>query len=393
MRIRKIIVGLVLFLSASLNAHAEGLALGGANLEDRIAALESLVFQLQSQINDYGAAIANNAQGVSGNSAAIANNAQGVSGNSAAISAADNVLQFASVVYGDLNGVTGPHFIIEGANVHVRSGAGSTGEGCFAGNATDPECGNRTGLGNLIVGYNEPRPSSWDPEYRCASDPDAQDPETGRSICVRRDGAHHLVVGQGNNFVGHGGTVMGLFNEAKGSHTTVTGGRENTASGPYASVSGGVQNNASRSSSSVSGGWGNRADGAASSVSGGENNVASGFISSVVAGQQNIASGSFSAVSGGNFNTAGGEAATVGGGNGNSAGGPWSTVSGGEANQANNFGSVVSGGRANASQGEISAVSGGSNNVAWGRSTSISGGVDKQAHTEGCTVGDNGADC
>jgi len=354
MIIRKSVLGIVLCGLLSMNASANGLALGKAELENRIAALESLVIELQAQIDSNA-----------------------------------NKLQHVSVTDGDLNGVAGPHFIIEGANVHVRSGADSTGEGCNAFTAID--CPTRTGLGNLIIGYNEPRPPGWDPTGLCASDPDAQD-EFGRSICTRREGAHHLVVGVGNNFVGHGGTVLGLFNEVKGSHATVTGGRENAAA-QYASVSGGVRNVASTSLSSVSGGWGNRADGVASSVAGGEYSVASGYISSVAAGQQNIASGSFSAVSGGNFNTAGGEAATVGGGNGNSAGGPWSTVSGGEANQANSFGSVVSGGRANASQGDISAVSGGFNNVAWGRSTSISGGVDKQAHAEGCTVGDNGADC
>ena len=364
MRIKKTILGLIAFGFTSLTAHADGLGLGNADLEARIATLESLVIQLQAQID----------------------------GNASAITATEDTLQYVSVIDGELNGVVGPHFIIEGANVHVRSGAGTTGEGCNAFNAVD--CPTRTGLGNLIVGYNETRPLVWDPTGLCASDPDAQDPEkNGRSICTRRDGAHHLVVGQGNNFVGHGGAVMGLFNEAKGSHTTVTGGRENSASGPYSSVAGGVQNIASSSLSSVSGGWGNRADGAASSVSGGENNVASGESSSVAAGQQNIASGSFSAVSGGNFNTAGGEAATVGGGNGNSAGGPWSTVSGGEANQANSFGSVVSGGRANAAQGDISAVSGGFENEAWGLSTSISGGKNKKAITEGCTVGDSGADC
>ena len=101
MRIQKIILGLILCGSASLNAYAEGNSLGNSELNERIAALE-------------------------------------------------RILQYVTVVEGEINGVAGPHLIIEGVNVHVRSGAGSTGEGCSAGNATD--CSTRTGLGNLIVG-------------------------------------------------------------------------------------------------------------------------------------------------------------------------------------------------------------------------------------------------
>lgn len=341
---------------------------GDGRLQARITELETLVIYLQRQMKE-------NASNISGNSTAIASNTVGISGNAAAIGGAQNVLQYVHVDDGELNGVTGPHFIIEGANVHVRSGAESTGEGCNSGSAV--ACPTRTGLGNLIIGYNEPRPVTWDPNGECAIDPDATNPD-GVSICTQRNGAHHLVVGQGHNFIGHGGAVMGLTNEAKGSHTTVLGGRFNSATGTYSSVSGGQMNAATSFSSSVSGGWMNRADGPLGSVSG---------------GYLNVASGESSTVSGGNFNIAGGEAATVGGGNGNSAGGPWSTVSGGEANQANTFGAVVSGGRANAAQGAISAVSGGINNVAWGASSSISGGQNKSADDNFCTIGDNDGDC
>jgi len=325
METRKIILGIVgagLFFST---AHADGLALGNASLEERIAALESL-------------------------------------------------LQHVQIVEGELNGVAGPHFIIEGANVHVRSGYGNTGEDCGGANATD--CPTRTGLGNLIVGYNEPRPSGWDPDNLCASDPDAQD-DLGRSICVRRDGAHSLVVGQGNNFVGHANAVFGLWNEVKGSHATVTGGRENTAAN-YSSVSGGFRNVASSRWSSVSGGLGNRADGAASSVSGGENNVASAYASTVGAGLNNIASGDHSVVSGGIFSFAIGPGSAVSGGRENRAIGGHSSVSGGEDNQAHNF---------------ASAISGGSFNLAFGERSSVSGGLHKTANNPDCVVGDSGDDC
>ena len=42
-------------------------------------------------------------------------------------------------------GVVGPHITFKGANIHIVSGSGFT-------NDND----NPTGLGNLIVGYNEP---------------------------------------------------------------------------------------------------------------------------------------------------------------------------------------------------------------------------------------------
>src|ERR1700704_3518185 len=45
---------------------------------------------------------------------------------------------------GAINGVSGPHLLITGCNVHVRSGSGMTND-------------DTTNLGNLFIGYNEPR--------------------------------------------------------------------------------------------------------------------------------------------------------------------------------------------------------------------------------------------
>ncbi len=50
----------------------------------------------------------------------------------------------------------GPHVMFEGANVHIRSGSGTTDDG-----------GTRSGLGNLIIGYNEP-PMGLSPGERIA---------------------------------------------------------------------------------------------------------------------------------------------------------------------------------------------------------------------------------
>lgn len=133
----KIVLGVVLFGLMFSKAHADGLSLGTADLEERIAVLEGLVIQLQQQIENSGTAIAGNAQDIASNGTAIAGNAQAIKSNGSSIAAANNVLQYVSVVNAELNGVAGPHFIIEGVNVHVRSGYGSTGEGCNAFNAID----------------------------------------------------------------------------------------------------------------------------------------------------------------------------------------------------------------------------------------------------------------
>jgi hypothetical protein len=57
------------------------------------------------------------------------------------------------LVEGEINGVAGPHLIIEGANLHLRSGSGATDDtpdGTIGNVSTPP-----VGLGNLIIGYNE----------------------------------------------------------------------------------------------------------------------------------------------------------------------------------------------------------------------------------------------
>lgn len=73
---------------------------------------------------------------------------------------------------------SGHDLIIEGANLHLRNGNGSTD-------------GPVNGLGNLIVGYNEPPGSGAD-----------------------RTGSHNLVVGRGNDFSSFGGIVAGQGSSA-----------------------------------------------------------------------------------------------------------------------------------------------------------------------------------
>jgi hypothetical protein len=168
--------------------------------------------------------------------------------------------------------------VITGANLRIVNGLGVT------------ETTN--GLGNLIVGYNEPR--NFEPDVRT--------------------GSHNVVVGSQDNFSSFGGLVVGFENEINGQFASVSGGLQNIASGFAASVSGGASNTASDFFASVSGGQQNTANAHASSVSGGIQNTASDAFSSVSGGALNTASGFESSVSGGRDNTASGFASSVSGG-------------------------------------------------------------------------------
>jgi hypothetical protein len=200
---------------------------------------------------------------------------------------------------------------ITGANLHLVNGLGST--GCTDEQGEILNCPN--GLGNLIVGYNEPR-----------------GPGFGEDI---RTGSHNVVVGERHNFSRFGGLVVGDLNTISGDFASVTGGQQNTASGRRSSVSGGIFNAASGENASVSGGQLNTASGENASVSGGSNAIASGVAASISGGAFNTASGfAYSSVSGGNGNTASGESSSVSGGLGNVASGNGSSVTGGFQNRA-----------------------------------------------------------
>ena len=137
---------------------------------------------------------------------------------------------FMRIVLHSINGLAGPHLIIEGVNVHIRSGSGRTGDSREAtGNIEAPrpvgpnsgtfdENGALTGLGNLVVGYNEP------PDFLGAGD---------------RTGSHNIIVGEQHIYSSFGGFVAGVKNTIIGRHASVGGGALNIASGIAASVSGG----------------------------------------------------------------------------------------------------------------------------------------------------------
>ena len=98
---------------------------------------------------------------------------------------------------GEINGVSGPHLVITGCNVHVRSGSGMTGD--------------TTNLGNLIIGYNEPR--------NIGAGPDT----------TNRTGSHTLIIGPEHQFTASGGLLAGFGNTVTADFASVSGGRLRTA--------------------------------------------------------------------------------------------------------------------------------------------------------------------
>ena len=206
-------------------------------------------------------------------------------------------------------GVIGPNIVFRGANIHIVSGSGATNDN-----------GNRTGLGNLIIGYDE------SPAMAPVPPPPALNPGD-------RGGSHNLVIGRWNKFnqSAFGGLVAGELDIISNEGASTTGGFNNAASGRWASVTSGQGNTASGQWASVTGGAGNTASGFDASVSGGSGNTASGFENA--------------SVSGGLENTASGPGTSVTGGFNNTASGPQgSVVTGGAANTASGLNCIVLGG-------------------------------------------------
>lgn len=193
-------------------------------------------------------------------------------------------------------------------NLQVVNGLGATN-----GNPENPysfEEGevSSNGVGNLIVGYNEP--------------------PSGRDGNEERMGSHNLVVGPEHNYSSVGGLVVGARNQLLA---------------PYASISAGWQNRVTAQFGSVSGGYLNFATGEYSSVSAGHLNMASGILSSICGGTYNVARGDLSSVTGGTSNNAYSSGSSVNGGKHNKALGDFSGVGGGTYRTAPEAGGWVAG--------------------------------------------------
>jgi hypothetical protein len=208
----------------------------------------------------------------------------------------------------------GPIATFRAINLQLVNGRGTTGSAVLG---EGPN-----GLGNLIIGYDEPRD---DGTFFCsigAFTDQANCESRGYTWAVsHKSGSHYLVIGAQNNYSRYGGLVTGFQNTSNKAYANVLGGSNNTARGGYATVSGGYLNTASGSNTSISGGNNNTTSGQYSSISGGEYNTASGDYSSVSGGEYNTASGDYSSVSGGEYNAASGQYSSVSGGGSNTAGG------------------------------------------------------------------------
>jgi hypothetical protein len=201
-----------------------------------VAALQKKVNAQATRITALSSRIASDEATISTLTSKLAGDEATISAQGAALSTAAPLLAIApyvSLTTADLNGVKGPNIVFQGANVHVRSTTASD---------------DVSGLGNLIVGWNE-------------IDLPVSTPY--------RTGSNNLVVGKANNFTSWGCLVAGSDNLASGHCASVSGGNSNTASAGCASVSGGFGNTASGVNATVSGGQGNAASGTDAAVSGG----------------------------------------------------------------------------------------------------------------------------
>ncbi len=165
----------------------------------------------------------------------------------------------------DSNGYPASYFTA--CNVYIQDGLGST-----SGISDDPTLTSAlyneldgagqmhavsNGLGNLIIGYNEPSNIS----------------------AGGYTGSHNLIVGADNHYTSIGAIVSGLGNSGNSPFGSVVGGIGNETTGDLADVYGGYQNVASGFISAVSGGASNTASGIFSTISGGESNGSSGAFS------------------------------------------------------------------------------------------------------------------
>jgi len=138
--------------------------------------------------------------------------------------------------------------VFSGANVYIQSGSGTTDDdrSGYLGDGV----GSLTGLGNLIIGYDED---------------DGEDDKSG---------SHNLVLGFWNSYSSYGGVISGV---------------ENAITAPTAAAIGGSNNEVS----------GDRAV-----ILGGQSSVADGYKAAILGGRDNTASGSYSTVYGGNTQSA-----------------------------------------------------------------------------------------
>ena len=186
----------------------EGLKRQVAGLQTQVTTLSTANASLQASLTSAQAAIATLQAKVA---ALEANGGGGGGGGGTVPPVLNDLAKYLKVDPNAINGVNGPHVILTGVNLHLRSGTGSTDD-------DQSPTGQPVGLGNLIVGYNEVNPTGG-----------------------VRTGSHNVVGGSFNNFSSVGGLVMGVRGTVSGQYATVLGGDMNMASGVASSVLGGFR--------------------------------------------------------------------------------------------------------------------------------------------------------
>ena len=213
-----------------------GAATAGASTPT-LKSLAKTVASLQKQVKSLKATVTTQASTISTLQSVVGADASHGLQKSVADIAANPVLTlswlptYLSLDMSAENGVTGPNVVFQGCNLHVMS---STSEG------------DSSGLGNLIVGWDDV-------------------PGHGAS----RTGSNNLVAGDDNNFTNCAGFLAGIDNSCTGEFASVSGGADNWGSAEFSSVSGGEDNSANGFFSSVSGGRNNTVIGSWASIGGG----------------------------------------------------------------------------------------------------------------------------
>jgi len=226
--------------------------------DEAVAALQVSMLGLQNRIETLETTTTNHTSAIAANTDVVTglpsfegwdtNVADDFDGSYTSLSSAPVALA-ALATYLDVNQTN--HLItVSGANLKITDGTGST--ACSGG------C---SGLGNVIVGYDE-------------------------GAAQNKEGAHNLVVGPDHTYLSYAGFVAGRQNSLEAEFGSVCGGYGNVVSAEHASISGGVDNSATGDGASVSGGRLNSAQADASWVGGGESNRAEANYSSVTGGSQ-----------------------------------------------------------------------------------------------------------
>jgi hypothetical protein len=222
-----------------------------ASLASQVKALQKSMKKLKAQTRRQKSRIVTLESGSAAQEGRIASLNATVAAQAAQLAQAAPLLALApyvSVTNAALNGMKGPNIVFNGVNVHVRDGSGAT--NCNPGHPGTP--GRVTGLGNLVVGYNE----YW----------------VGQTASTRT-GANNLIVGTEGTMTSVGCLVAGRFNRVTNAYASILGGYHNSATGLYSTVAGGNLSISAGSFSTVAGGQNNFAGGDCSAVGGGQGMV------------------------------------------------------------------------------------------------------------------------